>query len=159
MIAKPLVFIIDELDRCRPSFSIEVLEKAKHFFNVENIIFVLGADKEQLGSFHKSSIWTIDLNVNGYLRRFIDLDYVLPPPNKGLFVKVLFKKLAFNEYFSSKTGSETRYEGKQCFRNVAELFELYNLTLREQEHCCHFLSIYKNNARSTISYIPCSFVF
>ncbi|HGF7203533.1 TPA: P-loop NTPase fold protein, partial [Vibrio cholerae] len=46
---KPLVFIIDELDRCRPNFSIEILEKAKHFFNVPNIIFVLGADKEQLG--------------------------------------------------------------------------------------------------------------
>ena len=28
---KPLVFIIDELDRCRPTYSIEVLEKAKHF--------------------------------------------------------------------------------------------------------------------------------
>ena len=137
---KPLVFIIDELDRCRPSFSIEVLEKAKHFFNVENIIFVLGADKEQLGHSIKA-IYGNDLNVNGYLRRFIDLDYVLPSPDKGLFVKVLFKKLAFNEYFSSKIGSETRSEGKQALEMFAELFELYNLTLREQEHCCSLLSL------------------
>lgn len=137
---KPLVFIIDELDRCRPSFSIEVLEKAKHFFNVENIIFVLGADKEQLGHSIKA-IYGNDLNVNGYLRRFIDLDYVLPPPDKGLFIKVLFKKLAFNEYFSSKTGSETIYEGEQALEMFAELFELYNLTLREQEHCCSLLSL------------------
>lgn len=137
---KPLVFIIDELDRCRPNFSIEVLEKAKHFFNVENIIFVLGADKEQLGHSIKA-VYGRDLNVNGYLRRFIDLDYVLPSPDKGLFVNVLFKKHSFIEYFSSKTGNETRYEGKQALEMFAELFELYSLTLREQEHCCSLLDL------------------
>jgi hypothetical protein len=137
---KPLVFIIDELDRCRPSFSIEVLEKAKHFFNVENIIFVLGADKEQLGHSIKA-VYGNGLNVNGYLRRFIDLDYVLPSPDKGLFVKVLFQKLSFNEYFSSKIGDETRYEGRQALEMFTELFKLYNLTLREQEHCCSLLSL------------------
>ncbi len=137
---KPLVFIIDELDRCRPSFSIEVLEKAKHFFNVKNIIFVLGADKEQLGHSIKA-VYGNDLNVNGYLRRFIDLDYVLPSPDRGIFVKVLFKKHSFNEYFSSKTGRETKSEGKEALDMFAELFELYNLTLREQEHCCSLLSL------------------
>jgi len=137
---KPLVFIIDELDRCRPNFSIEVLEKAKHFFNVENIIFVLGADKDQLGHSIKA-VYGNDLNVNGYLRRFIDLDYVLPSPDKGLFVNVLFKKHSFDDYFLSKTGSETQYEGRQASEMFTELFELFNLTLREQEHCCSLLSL------------------
>jgi hypothetical protein len=137
---KPLVFIIDELDRCRPDFSIEILEKAKHFFNVENIVFVLGADKTQLGHSIKA-IYGSELNVNGYLRRFIDFDYVLPPPDKGLFIKALFNKFSFNDYFSSKTGSETRYEGDQALTIFTELFELYKLTLREQEHCCSLLSL------------------
>lgn len=138
---KPLVFIIDELDRCRPDFSIEILEKAKHFFNVENIVFVLGADKTQLGHSIKA-IYGSELNVNGYLRRFIDFDYVLPPPDKGLFVKALFSKFLFNDYFSSKTGSDdTRYEGQQALSMFTELFELYRLTLREQEHCCSLLSL------------------
>ncbi|MGJ0428678.1 KAP family P-loop NTPase fold protein [Methylobacter sp.] len=137
---KPLVFIIDELDRCRPNFSIEILEKAKHFFNVENIVFVLGADKTQLGHSIKA-IYGSELNVNGYLRRFIDFDYVLPPPDKGLFVKALFNKFSFNDYFSSKTGSETRYEGKHALDMFTNLFELCRLTLREQEHCCSLLSL------------------
>ena len=137
---KPLVFIIDELDRCRPNFSIEILEKAKHFFNVENIVFVLAADKTQLGHSIKA-IYGSELNVNGYLRRFIDFDYVLPPPNKGVFVKALFRKFAFNEYFAGKTRSNVRHEGEHALTILTELFELYRLTLREQEHCCSLLSL------------------
>ncbi|MCF6346059.1 MAG: KAP family NTPase [Thiomicrorhabdus sp.] len=137
---KPLVFIIDELDRCRPSFSIEILEKAKHFFNANNIVFVLGADKKQLGSSIKA-IYGEGLNVNGYLRRFMDFDYILPPPNKGQFVKALFKKFSFNEYFSKKNGQGLQYEGDQSLSMFSELFELYSLTLREQEHCCGLLSL------------------
>lgn len=137
---KPLVFIIDELDRCRPNFAIEILEKAKHFFNVDNIVFVLGADKKQLGSSIKA-IYGEGLNVNGYLRRFMDFDYVLPPPDKGLFVKALFRRYSFNEYFSKKNTSGVQYEGEQSLSMFSELFELYGLTLREQEHCCSLLSL------------------
>ncbi|TMO72687.1 hypothetical protein CWC17_13515 [Pseudoalteromonas sp. S3785] len=137
---KPLVFIIDELDRCRPNFSIEILEKAKHFFSVENIIFVLGADKDQLGHSIKS-VYGDGIDVHGYLRRFIDVDYVLPTPNKGLYAKALFNKHGFNEYFKTKTESETKYEGEQALVMFTELFEIYNLSLREQGHCCSLLSI------------------
>jgi hypothetical protein len=137
---KPLVFIIDELDRCRPNYAIEILEKAKHFFNVDNIVFVLGADKKQLGSSIKA-IYGEGLNVNGYLRRFMDFDYVLPPPNKGLFVKALFRKYSFNDYFSKKNTRGVQYEGEQSLTMFSELFEIYGLTLREQEHCCSLLSL------------------
>ena len=95
---KPLIFIIDELDRCRPNFSIEVLEKAKHFFNVENIVFVLGIDKEQLGSSFRA-VYGQGLNVDGYLRRFIDIEYMLPTPGRTLFPKALFEKFSFREFF------------------------------------------------------------
>src|SRR5690554_5240649 len=36
----PLVFIVDELDRCRPNYAVLVLEQIKHFFSVDNIVFV-----------------------------------------------------------------------------------------------------------------------
>lgn len=150
---KPLVFIIDELDRCRPDFSIEVLEKAKHFFNVSNIIFVLGADKTQLGHSIKA-VYGQDLNVNGYLRRFIDFDYLLPSPEKGLFIKALFKKFDFNSYFSTKTGRDSRYEGKQALEMFSELCEIYNLTLREQEHCCSLLSLAIRTTPSDLDLYP-----
>jgi len=137
---KPLVFIIDELDRCRPNYSIEVLEKAKHFFNVQNIVFVLGADKLQLGSSIKA-IYGSGLNVNGYLRRFIDFDYLLPPPDKGKFVKALFHKYSFSDYFSQKNGRGVQYEHEHALKMFEELFDVFQLTLREQEHCCSLLNL------------------
>ena len=44
---KPLVFIIDELDRCRPDFAIRLIERIKHFFDIKNIVFVLVMNKAQ----------------------------------------------------------------------------------------------------------------
>ena len=44
---KPLVFIIDELDRCRPDFAIRLIERIKHFFDIPKIVFVLVMDKAQ----------------------------------------------------------------------------------------------------------------
>lgn len=133
---KPLVFIIDELDRCRPNYAIEVLEKAKHFFNVENIVFVLGADKKQLGSSIKA-IYGEGLNVNGYLRRFIDFDYLLPTPKEGVYVQALFERFGFHDYFWNKKIGER----DQALSMFGDLFGLYKLTLREQGHCCSLLSL------------------
>jgi len=45
---KPMIVIIDELDRCRPVYALELLEKIKHFFRVENVHFVLGVNLAQL---------------------------------------------------------------------------------------------------------------
>ena len=45
---KKLLIYIDELDRCRPTFAIETLEAVKHFFDLENVIFVFSLDLKQL---------------------------------------------------------------------------------------------------------------
>ena len=45
---KPLVFIVDELDRCRPDFALGILEAIKHFFSVRGVHFVLVADRTQI---------------------------------------------------------------------------------------------------------------
>ncbi len=67
---KPLVIIIDELDRCRPSFALEVLERIKHFFSVENVHFVLGV---HLGQLENSVNFAYGSNVDSrtYLQKFI----------------------------------------------------------------------------------------
>lgn len=76
----PLLFFVDELDRCRPNYAIELLERIKHLFNVNGIVFILALDRQQL-SHSVKSLYGIGMDAEGYLRRFIDLDYQLPNPS------------------------------------------------------------------------------
>ena len=131
---KPLVIFIDELDRCRPDFAIEVLEKAKHLFNVDNIIFVLATDKTQLGHSIRA-VYGQGLDVNGYLRRFIDFDYLLPLSNHT-YIEYLINKYSLKKYLLKK---ETHYIDPKSF--LENMVDKYNLTLREQEVFCNIFNI------------------
>lgn len=73
---KPLVVMIDELDRCRPPFAIGVLEKIKHLFSVPNVMFVLAVDKNRLNN-AISVVYGPEVHGEGYLRRFFDFEYRL----------------------------------------------------------------------------------
>ncbi|UDM39029.1 KAP family NTPase [Acinetobacter haemolyticus] len=69
---KPLVFVIDELDRCRPDFSIRLIERIKHFFDIPKIVFILVMNKPQLLQSVKS-YYGYDSKLNGdYFEKFID---------------------------------------------------------------------------------------
>lgn len=75
---KPLVFIIDELDRCKPDFAVKLLERVKHLFCIKNIVFVLAIDKEQLANSIRGFYGSDKINAEDYLRKFIDLVFQLP---------------------------------------------------------------------------------
>ncbi len=69
---RPLVFIIDELDRCRPVFALEILERVKHFLSVPNVHFIFGAHLEQL----KNSVvaaYGSNIDAGIYIQKFIHL--------------------------------------------------------------------------------------
>ena len=74
---KSLIFFIDELDRCRPDFAVELLEKIKHIFSVKGIVFVLSVNPTQL---HESirHIYGQGINAPEYLHKFFDLQFTLP---------------------------------------------------------------------------------
>ena len=103
----PLVIFVDELDRCRPPYAVQVLEKVKHLFNVPNIVFVIAVDKDQLGHSIKS-MYGQGMDVGGYLRRFIDLDFSLPIPDTGAFCDAQFAKFGLVEIFKKRTGDLVR---------------------------------------------------
>jgi predicted KAP-like P-loop ATPase len=45
---KTVYMFIDELDRCKPPYAIELLETLKHLFSVNGLVFVLAANYQQL---------------------------------------------------------------------------------------------------------------
>lgn len=69
---KHLIFIIDELDRCKPEFSIRLIERIKHFFDIPNIVFVLAINKETLVE-SVNSYYGFKED-RGYLDKFIDFN-------------------------------------------------------------------------------------
>ncbi|MCJ0225597.1 hypothetical protein JY758_18730 [Clostridioides difficile] len=121
---KTVVFFIDELDRCRPTFAIETLERIKHLFNLENFIFVLGIDKESLSNSIKV-IYGNGTDINGYLARFIDIEYTLDETGRGDYVNYLLEK-----YISGKTVS-SRYNSLSYI--VPKISDLFKMSLRNSE--------------------------
>ncbi|MGJ3495272.1 KAP family P-loop NTPase fold protein [Piscirickettsia salmonis] len=72
-----LVIFVDELDRCRPTFALELLEVIKHIFSVENIVFVLIANGHQLKAVIKHA-YGYDLDAEEYFNKFIKHRITLP---------------------------------------------------------------------------------
>lgn len=132
---KPLVLFIDELDRCRPSYAVELLEQVKHFFSVSGIVFVLSIDKTQLGNAIRGFYGSEQINSTEYLRRFIDLEFILPDPPTNVFVEYLYGYFNFDDFFRQpdRNHSDLSYEKETFIRFANLLFTFNSLTLRQQE--------------------------
>jgi hypothetical protein len=133
---KPLIFIIDELDRCRPSYSVEVLEQIKHFFSVSGIVFVLSIDKKHLGAAIRGYYGSPDIDTNEYLRRFIDLEYSIPPPSPEQYNEFLYQYYQLDEFFSLPERlrlEELRHDGSLLLQIADIIFAKHKITLRQQE--------------------------
>ena len=130
---KPFVIIVDELDRCRPSYAIEFLEKIKHLFDVKNIIFVVGIDKKEVEKFIPAVYGDIDCNE--YLQRFFDIEFNLPANFNDKYLDSLFKRFDINLEELVR-----RDEAFNCQEILTDLFKMYELTLREQNLCVSCLA-------------------
>lgn len=132
---KPVVFFIDELDRCRPTYAVEVLETVKHLFNVPGIVFVLSIDKEQLGHAVRGVYGSEFLNADEYLRRFIDLEYKIPQPNIQNYINYLYEYFQFSEFFENKNRHQNNTDiDVSRFKIIGyDLFSKKKLELRQLE--------------------------
>jgi hypothetical protein len=72
-----LVFVIDELDRCRPDYALEVLEVIKHCFSVPHVHSVLGVN---ISALENSVVARYGENIDAksYLKKFIQVTLELP---------------------------------------------------------------------------------
>ena len=95
---KPLIVVIDELDRCRPLYAIELLETAKHLFSVENVIFVLAVNRRELGHSIKA-IYGNEFDSQQYLGRFIDVNIPLSATDRGKYISNLMHTLTRENFY------------------------------------------------------------
>lgn len=76
-----LIFIVDELDRCKPPFALDLLEKIKHVFSVSGVHFVLVTHLSQLENFVRYS-YGGEIDARTYLQKFYNLIVHLPGDGK-----------------------------------------------------------------------------
>lgn len=85
---KPVYIFIDELDRCRPTFAIELLERVKHFFDVEGCVFVIATDTTQL-CHSVRAVYGEGFSSEKYLKRFFDAEFSLDNTNVSTWVQAM----------------------------------------------------------------------
>lgn len=119
-----LVIFIDELDRCRPSFAIEMLERIKHYLDDDRIIFIASVNREQL--IHSiSKYYGTNFDSTGYLDKFFDRNVYLPEIDTR-FAEGLGLSFTNRQYH---------------LENVASgLNDYYKLTLRENIRYYEYIS-------------------
>ncbi|HDR2862948.1 TPA: hypothetical protein QCK11_002940 [Enterobacter asburiae] len=92
----PLFIFIDELDRCRPNYAIEMLETIKHLFDINKVVFIVSTDKEQL--IHSiCSVYGSGFDARSYLDRFF-------------MRSVTLKKRTLFEFLKNKLNNSTTFE-------------------------------------------------
>lgn len=112
--AQKLVIFIDELDRCKPSYALEMLERIKHYFDDDRIIFIVSVNKEQL-THTISNYYGNGFDSTGYLNKFFDINAYVPPVE------------------SKKKNSYSIYGGRRFFEAMIKTFsDYYRLSLRDK---------------------------
>ncbi|MFB3948377.1 P-loop NTPase fold protein [Aeromonas veronii bv. sobria] len=81
----PAFILIDELDRCRPSYAVEMLETIKHIFDIKRVVFVLATDTEQLQHAIKV-IYGEGFDAQNYLGRFFQRRFTLNRKSRREFI-------------------------------------------------------------------------
>lgn len=106
---RPKIIIIDELDRCRPDYAIQLLEIIKHIFDVKNIIFLFLINRKQLESIVSTIYMNSNLSIK-YFEKFYDIELNLPEANYKELNEPEFQVVnSFKEYKVDKNNySENR---------------------------------------------------
>ena len=126
---KKTYIFIDELDRCRPTYAIEMLETVKHLFNIPNLVFVLSTDTAQLEHSIKA-VYGEGFDAREYLSRFFEQRLLLPAPDHFTFLKSKnsFESLGLDE---SSQHLFPAIDSKEKVSAVLAMFcEASNISLR-----------------------------
>ena len=152
----PLVFIVDELDRCRPTFAIELLERVKHIFDIPSIVFVFGINRDELEKSFASVYGRINTDV--YLRRFFDFEFNLTEIDSRRFAEYLIEKFQLAEAFQNASdafGTQRHMNDYLEYKSIIPaLWSALRLRLRDIDYGIRLLALLAKNLPQVIPTHP-----
>lgn len=135
-----LVVFIDELDRCKPSYAVQVLERIKHYLCDDRITFIFSVNLEELQHTIKC-YYGSTFDSCRYLDRFFDMRISLPPADKSM----LYQQMGLNT-------------GHVLELVCQKVIDTYNMELREIGRFYGQVRAatdkYSKNSRGEDSYFP-----
>lgn len=154
--ARPLIIVIDELDRCRPDYALEILEIIKHFFAEPNVHFVLGVNMEALQNSVKAR-YGAEIDALAYLQKFVSFTMHLPDVvgNRGQtpsiikYAEVTGSKMKIDEQLLGEVCSQLQSfnrENQISIRDVGKILSTVSVLPRESynynyKYTCRFILI------------------
>ncbi|HFC8495310.1 TPA: P-loop NTPase fold protein [Neisseria subflava] len=143
---KPIILFIDELDRCRPDYAVDMLEVIKHVFDVENVKVVLVTNTKQLRAAINHR-YGAEVDAQKYLDKFLKYSFALPDKvvarieeERALVSIEYFKQLIQNSRIADELKGLT--EQQIILNFISDMIERNGLSLRETERLVRFLEIY-----------------
>ena len=160
---KPIILFIDELDRCRPDYAVDMLEVIKHVFDVENVKVVLVTNTKQLRAAINHR-YGMEVDAQKYLDKFLKYSFALPdkivdPVEAGrtLVAVEYFKQLIRNSRMGNKLQDLIDEfviiidYSTDSIDFIADMIERNDISLRETERLVRFLEIYHSLSRGGLN--------
>lgn len=133
-----LVIIIDELDRCRPSYALKMIESIIHYLKQEGILVICTTDANQLTNMIKTAYGT-NYDANLYLDKIFDFNFDVP------------HKYNLKKYSNYKIGKG--YDSEGFLETIfEELVITYNLSLRNIDRLLMYLKPFIQQRNNDISF-------
>ena len=146
----PLVFVIDELDRCRPTFAVTLIERIKHVLDVPGIVFLFVLHRGQLEEAVRS-VYGSGIDASGYLAKFIHIWCSLPKRGRRRHNSD-YQKYCTALYDAHEL---TTLDDERALRkSLPELSQIFGLTLREMERLFTNVAVFYATASENQLRIP-----
>ncbi|EOB3604621.1 KAP family P-loop NTPase fold protein [Vibrio vulnificus] len=138
---KRIVFVIDELDRCRPDFALDLLENIKHLFSVPGITFLLVMNRKQLEESVKCRYGN-GIDSVTYLQKFINV-WLSLPRSSGKFQQDDGAKYLMTSFELMSSG--TRIHNGGAAQMLKSLVKHLKPSFRDIERILTYFAIIENS--------------
>ena len=140
---KPIILFIDELDRCRPDYAVDMLEVIKHVFDIENVKVVLVTNTKQLRAVINHR-YGAEVDAQKYLDKFLKYSFALPDKivDQSEEGRALVSVHYFERLIKDSGIGGVLISGYRVMECINEMIRRNNLSLRETERLVRFLEIY-----------------
>ena len=118
-----LIVFIDELDRCRPTYAVKLLERVQHFFDNNKITFIFSVNLYELKNTIQK-LYGSSFDGDRYLDRFFYSIISLPDAN-----------------YTYKDIKDLSSSEKAYLNYCDEISQEFHFTLREQNHFLSMINI------------------